>query len=128
MKCRGIRGATTVDTNTGEDILAAARELLQEMIQANEFKEEDIASIHFTTTQDLNATFPAAAARELGLTQVPMLCGHEMNVPGSLPMCLRILVLINTEKSAENIVHTYIKGAKELRSGSGYKEGSPEAK
>ena len=128
MKCRGIRGATTVDTNTGEDILAAARELLQEMIQANGFKEEDIASIHFTTTQDLNATFPAAAARELGLTQVPMLCGHEMNVPGSLPMCLRILVLINPEKSAGNIVHTYIKGAKELRSGSGYKEGSPEAK
>jgi chorismate mutase len=128
MKCRGIRGATTVDTNTGEDILAAARELLQEMIQANGFEEEDIASIHFTTTPDLNATFPAAAARELGLTQVPMLCGHEMNVPGSLPMCLRILVLINTEKSAGNIVHTYIKGAKELRSGSGYKEGSPEAK
>ena len=128
MKCRGIRGATTVDTNTGEDILAAAKELLQEMIQANGFEEEDIASIHFTTTADLNAAFPAAAARELGLTQVPMLCGHEMNVPGSLPMCLRILVLINTEKSAENIVHTYIKGARELRSGSGYKEGSPEAK
>lgn len=128
MKCRGIRGATTVDTNTGEDILAAARELLQEMIQANGFEEEDIASIHFTTTPDLNATFPAAAARELGLTQVPMLCGHEMGVPGSLPMCLRILILINTEKSAEEIVHTYIKGAKELRSGSGYKEGSPEAK
>lgn len=128
MKCRGIRGATTVDTNTGEDILAAAKELLQEMIRANGFKEEDIASIHFTTTQDLNATFPTAAARELGLTQVPMLCGHEMNVPGSLPMCLRILVLINTEKNAEKIVHTYIKGAKELRPGSGYKEGSPEAK
>lgn len=128
MKCRGIRGATTVDTNTGEDILAAAKELLQEMIQANGFEEEDIASIHFTTTPDLNATFPAAAARELGLTQVPMLCGHEMNVPGSLPMCLRILVLINTEKSAGKIVHTYIKGAIELRSGSGYKVGSPEVK
>ncbi len=128
MKCRGIRGATTVDTNTGEDILAATKELLQEMIQANGFEEEDIASIHFTTTPDLNATFPAAAARELGLTQVPMLCGHEMNVPGSLPMCLRILVLINTEKSSEKIVHTYIKGARELRSGSGYKVGSPEVK
>lgn len=126
MKCRGIRGATTVDTNTGEDILAAAKELLQEMIQANGFEEEDIASIHFTTTPDLNATFPAAAARELGLTQVPMLCGHEMNVPGSLPLCLRILILFNTEKGAEEIVHIYIKGARELRSGSDNQEGSLE--
>jgi chorismate mutase len=126
MKCHGIRGATTVDTNTREDILAAAKELLQEMIQANRFEEEDIASIHFTTTTDLNAAFPAAAARELGLSQVPMLCGHEMNVPGSLPMCLRILILINTDKSAEEIVHIYIRGAKELRSGSGYKEGGME--
>ncbi len=110
MKCRGIRGATTVDTNTGEDILAATKELLQEMIQANGFEEEDIASIHFTTTPDLNATFPAAAARELGLTQVPMLCGHEMNVPGSLPLCLRILVLINTEKSAGDRPYIYQRG------------------
>ena len=96
------------------------------MIQANGFEEEDIASIHFTTTPDLNATFPAAAARELGLTQVPRLCGHEMNVPGSLPMCLRILILFNTEKGTEEIVHIYIKGARGLRSGSDNQEGSLE--
>ena len=126
MRCRGIRGATTVPTNTQEDILAAAKELLQEMVQVNGVQEEDVACILFTTTPDLNAAFPAAAARELGLSQVPMLCGHEMNVPGSLPMCLRILILINTKKSAEEIVHIYIRGARELRSGSGYKEGSVE--
>ena len=126
MRCRGIRGATTVPTNTQEDILAAAKELLQEMVQVNGVQEEDVACILFTTTPDLNAAFPAAAARELGLSQVPMLCGHEMNVPGSLPMCLRILILINTKKSAEEIVHIYIRGARELRSGSGYKEGSIE--
>jgi len=126
MRCRGIRGATTVPTNTKEDILAAAKELLQEMVQANVVQQENVVCILFTTTPDLNAAFPAAAARELGLSQVPMLCGHEMNVPGSLPMCLRILLLINTEKSAEEIVHTYTGGAKELRSESIYKEGSME--
>lgn len=126
MRCRGIRGATTVDANTGEDILAAAKELLQGMVSANGVQEEDVACILFTTTPDINAEFPAAAAREMGLSQVPLLCGHEMNVPGSLPMCLRILILFNTEKSAEEIVHVYIKGAKELRSGSGSKEGSLE--
>ena len=126
MRCRGIRGATTVDANTRDDILAAAKELLQKMVQANGVQEEDVACILFTTTPDLNDAFPATAARELGLSQVPMLCGHEMNVPGSLPMCLRILVLFNTEKSAEEIVHIYIKGARELRAGSGDNEGSLE--
>ena len=126
MRCRGIRGATTVDGNTREDTLAAAKELLQEMIQANGVQEEEIACIFFTTTPDINSAFPAAAARELGLSQVPMLCGHEMNVPGSLPMCLRILLLFNTEKGAENIVHIYIKGARELRSTSDNREGSLE--
>jgi len=115
MRCRGIRGATTVDANTREDILASTKELLQEMISVNEVVEEDIACILFTTTPDLNAEFPAAAARELGLSQAPLLCGHEMNVPGSLPMCLRMLILFNTEKRAEEIVHVYIKGAQGLR-------------
>ena len=126
MRCRGIRGATTVDDNTREDTLAAAKELLQEMVQANGVQEEEVTCIFFTTTPDINRAFPAAAARELGLSQAPMLCGHEMNVPGSLPMCLRILILFNTEKGAEEIVHIYIKGARELRSGSDNQEGSLE--
>ena len=124
MKCRGIRGATTVDTNTKEDILKATRELLQDMVKANDVRGEDVASILFTTTSDLNATFPAEAARELGLSQVPLLCGQEIDVPGSLPMCLRILILFNTKKGAEDIVHVYLKDAKKLRPDSNRKQGN----
>ena len=115
MICRGIRGATTVDSDTQEDILSAARDLLQKMIQANSIDAEMVACAIFTTSPDLNAEFPAVAARQLGWTQVAMLCGHEMAVPGSLPMCLRILLLVNTDKSSSEINHIYIKGAKNLR-------------
>lgn len=114
-RCRGIRGATTVDSNTREDILDAARELLTEMVRANGVKTDDIASVFFTTTPELNAEFPALAARQMGWNHVALLCGHEMNVQGSLPMCLRILLHVNTEKRAEEIVHVYLKGAKALR-------------
>lgn len=115
MRCRGVRGATTVARNTREDILAATKELLEKMIQANDIRSEDVAGAFFTTTTDLNAEFPAVAARQMGWTKVALLCGHEMEVPGSLPRCLRILLLINTEKSADEIVPVYIKGACNLR-------------
>lgn len=116
MWCRGIRGATTVEANTRKDILAATRELLQQMIDANGIRGEDVASAIFTTTPDLNAEFPALAARQMGWTEVALLCGHEMNVTDSLQRCLRILLHVNTEKSASEIVHIYIKGARNLRS------------
>ncbi|MBM3142427.1 MAG: chorismate mutase [Chloroflexi bacterium] len=115
MWCRGIRGAITVSENTKEAIIAASKELLQNLMEANEVEISDVACILFTTTPDLNAAFPAAAARELGWTQVPLLCGHEMNVPGSLSSCLRILVLFNTNKRNEEIVHVYLGGAETLR-------------
>ena len=115
MWCRGIRGAITVPENTEETIIATTKELLQRMIKVNEVKISDIACILFTTTSDLNAAFPAAAARRLGWTQVPLLCGHEMNVPGSLARCLRVLVLFNTDKRNEEIVHVYLGGAETLR-------------
>ena len=115
MKCRGVRGATTVEGNTREHILAATKELLQEMVIANGVEEDDIACIIFTTTPDLNAEFPAVAARELGFSQTALLCEHEMNVPDSLSMCLRILLLFNTEKHAHELVHVYLKGAQGLR-------------
>lgn len=115
MNCRGIRGATTVAANTREHVLAATKELLQEMVRANGVEKENVACILFTTTPDIDAEFPAVAARGLGFSEAALLCGHEMNVPGSLPMCLRILILFNTEKRAEEIVHVYIKGAKGLR-------------
>lgn len=116
MWCRGIRGATTVESNTKEAVLSATRELLQKMIEANDVQQEDVAAATFTTTLDLDAEFPAVAARQLGWGDVALLCAHEMGVPNSLPMCLRILVLVNTNKKQDEIVHVYIKGAKNLRS------------
>lgn len=104
-----------VEANTPEAILAATKELLELMIKANGVEKDKVAFVYFTTTTDLNAEFPAAAAREMGWTEVAMLCGHEMNVPGSLPKCLRILLLFNTEKRAEELKHIYIKGTEELR-------------
>ncbi len=115
MWCRGIRGAITVPENTEAAIIAATKELLQRMIKVNDVEISDMACILFTTTSDLNAAFPAAAARALGWTRVPLLCGHEMNVPGSLPRCLRVLVLFNTDKRNEEIVHVYLGGAETLR-------------
>ena len=115
MLCRGIRGATTVEVNRREAILEATAELLAAMVKANGIKPEDVASAFFTTTPDLNAEFPALAARRLGWDDVPLLCGHEMAVPGSLPMCLRILLHVNTDKRADQIVHVYLRGARALR-------------
>lgn len=116
MYCRGIRGATTVEHNTKEDIYKATEELLKRLIAANGINVDDIAYALFTTTPDLNAAFPAAAARRMGWTNTALLCGHEMNVPNSLQRCLRVLVLYNTEKKANEIVHVYINGAETLRS------------
>lgn len=115
MLTRGVRGATTVEANTPEAILDAARELLAAMLKVNEIDVEHVASAFFTTTPDVNAEFPALAAREMGWTDVALLCGHEMNKPGSLPMCLRILLHVNTEKPAREIKHVYLRGARVLR-------------
>ena len=116
MRCRGIRGAIIVLANSRESIIAAAKKLLGEMVQANEIGIEEIAAIFFTTTMDLNAEFPAAATRELGWPKhLALLCGHEMDVPESLPRCLRILMLANTERTAGEIKHIYLGEAKKLK-------------
>ena len=116
MQCRGIRGAITVPTNDKQSIIAVTKELLGEMVRTNGIEIGDIAAILFTTTSDLNAEFPAAATRELGWPQqLALLCGHEMNIPGSLPRCLRILMLVNTEKTASEITHVYLGEAKKLK-------------
>ena len=115
MWCRGLRGAITIPENKKEAIAASTKELLQKIIDVNNVNVGDITCIFFTTTSDLNAAFPAAAARELGWTRVPLLCGHEMNVPGSLPRCLRVLVLFNTDKKNEELIHVYLGGAVALR-------------
>ncbi|EFO81486.1 chorismate mutase [Oscillochloris trichoides DG-6] len=113
--CRGIRGAITCDENSREAILAATREMLQMMIASNDLRPEDIASAIFTTTPDLNAEFPAVAARELGWVDTALMCGHEMSVPGSLPRCIRVLVHWNTTRLASEVVHIYLRGASNLR-------------
>ena len=116
VRLRGIRGATTVERNTREAILAATTELLRLLIEANDIQQDDVASAIFTTTPDLNAEFPAVAARQhFGWTQVALQCGHEMAVPGSLAMCLRILLHVNTDRRQEEVVHVYTRGAAALR-------------
>lgn len=115
MLVRGIRGATTVASNTREDILAATAELLAEIVRANEVDPDHVASIIFSTTPDLSAEFPAVAAREAGFTHVALECVHEMNVPGALAKCLRILMHVNTDRSARDIRHIYLHGARVLR-------------
>lgn len=115
MVCRGVRGATTADDNTQEAILTATRQLLALMVRLNGIEPEDVASAIFTTTPDLNAEFPALAARQLGWFDVALMCLHELDVPGALPRCIRILIHWNTQKPAGEIVHVYIKGAAGLR-------------
>jgi chorismate mutase len=112
---RGIRGATTVEANTREAIVLAAKELLGEIVTANQIERDHVASVIFTTTPDLNAEFPAVAAREMGWTNAALMCGHEMSVPGSLPRCLRILMHVNTELGADQVRHIYLHGARALR-------------
>jgi chorismate mutase len=115
MYCRGIRGATTVEHNDREEILAATRELLELLIRHNDLRAEDVASAIFTVTEDLDAEFPALAARFLGWTEVALMCAREIPVPGSLGKCIRILLHVNTTRSAAEIQHVYIRGAVNLR-------------
>ena len=114
-QCRGIRGATTAERNTAEDILEATRELLAVLIEENDIAVDDVVSVIFTTTPDLNATFPAIAAREYGWDDVPLLCSHEMNVPGMLDHVVRVLIHVNTEKPPSAIRHAYLRRARDLR-------------
>lgn len=115
MFCRGVRGATTVAANDREEILTATRQLLALMVRRNGIEKQDVASAIFTTTPDLDAEFPALAARQLGWLDVPLLCGHELSVPGSLPRCIRVLVHWNTALRQNEIEHIYIREAVRLR-------------
>ena len=115
MQCRGVRGATTVENNDRGEILAATRQLLALVIRRNGIEKKDIASAIFTTTPDLNAEFPALAARQLDWLDVPLLCSHEMMVPSGLANCIRVLIHWNTEKLQAEIRHVYIREAEKLR-------------
>ncbi|MYA60156.1 MAG: chorismate mutase [Chloroflexi bacterium] len=113
---RGVRGASTVPENSRDAIMDATEELLNEMVFANEIDSEDIAAVYFTLTSDLNAEFPAVAARErLGWRLVPLINSIEIDRPGSMPKCVRVLLYLNTDKSQEEIQHIYLRDAVVLR-------------
>ena len=115
IACRGLRGATTTEENTKDAIFAATEELLTSMVETNDIDTSAIAAVFFTTTIDLNDAFPAAAARKMGWNTVPLMCSHEMQVPGALAMCIRAMILVNTNKSQEQISHVYLRNAVNLR-------------
>ena len=113
---RGIRGATTVEQNDAASITKATAELLLMLRDLNQLRPEDIAYVWFTVTEDLDATFPADAARAtLGWTEVPLICGREIPVPGSLAMCIRVLISWNTTKTQGQVQHAFMHGARALR-------------
>ena len=111
---RGIRGAIT-STNTVEDISNDSVELINRIMSENNITEDDIASVIFTMTNDLNAVYPAKAVREHGFKYVPFMCYQELDVENSLKNCIRVLVNVNTEKKSDEIHHIYLKGARVLR-------------
>jgi chorismate mutase len=115
MWLRGVRGATCATSNSKEAIVETTKAMLQAIIEINGMQPDDIASAFFSTTRDLNAEFPAIAARQLGWKDVPLMCMHEMEVPNSLPLCVRVMIHWNTDKRPGEIRHVYINGAERLR-------------
>jgi chorismate mutase len=119
MPVRGIRGATTAAANDADAIVEATGELLRELTLRNQLDVDEIAVAYFTTTPDLDAEFPALAARRLGWLDVPMLCGHDMDVPQpnprSVAMCVRVLLLYNTERTQREMQHAYLRGARAIK-------------
>ena len=115
VRVRGVRGATTAERNTAGDILDATQKLLEEMVKANDIVEDDVASVIFTTTGDLNAVFPAKAGRDFGWHRTALMGAKEVDVPDGIPMCIRILIHWNTEKTLDEIRHVYMHGAMILR-------------
>jgi chorismate mutase len=113
---RGVRGAITVDCNSEEVIISATEELLKQVIEGNNILPEQVASVFISTTDDLNAAFPARALRKFpGWTYVPVMCMRELEVPNALPLCVRVMLHVNTAVPQEEIVHVYLGGAKVLR-------------
>jgi chorismate mutase len=115
MKIRGIRGATMLKQNDPNEMKEAVVELLEELFKKNDVKNSDIISIIFTSTKDLNCSFPAAAARHIGLEDVPLICSQEIDVPNSPEKVVRIMMHVNSELERNQIKHIYLRGAEILR-------------
>lgn len=114
-RVRGLRGATTVVEDTSEEVLEATAELLETMMERNEVHRDDLVTIIFTATPDIRSEFPAAAARTIGISDIPLLCAAEVNVKGAIPRVIRILMHIYTEKDLSALRHVYLRDAKPLR-------------
>jgi len=112
---KAVRGATTIDADNVEAITTRVVALLREILQRNELAEEDIISILFTATDDIVSTFPATAARSMGLGAVPLICARELAIVGSVPRCIRVMLHVTTERSRHDIHHVYLEGAHGLR-------------
>jgi|ERR1700733_5912824 len=115
LKVRGLRGATTVDEDTVDQVTVRSQELMLEIMARNELVEEDIVSVLFTATADVTSTFPATAIREIGFGSVPLLCAAEIPVPGAMRKCIRVLLHVHTTRSRDEIRHVYLHGAQGLR-------------
>ena len=115
MAVRGIRGATSIESNTRVEIISKTKELLQMMVEKNEVHLEDIASVIFSVTDDIDAEFPAIAARDIGWIYTPLFCTREIPVKGSVKRCIRVLIHINSDKNQEEMIHIYLRDAKKLR-------------
>lgn len=112
---RGLRGATTCPRDTPDEIASATQELLQVMMERNELDHDDVISLLFTTSPDLHSAFPAAGARGIGFGDLPLLCASEINVPGAMARCVRILMHVNTTKTRTELHHVYLRDARALR-------------
>lgn len=112
---RGVRGATVAEANTREAIMNAAEELIRKLIEINEIEEDAVASVIFTSTPDLNAAFPAAAARHIGWTRVALLGAQEIDTPEGMKRCIRVLIHWNTERPLDSIQHVYMHGTEKMR-------------
>jgi chorismate mutase len=115
MAVRAVRGATQVDADDRDQVLAATTELLAEVLRRNALTNDDLISVMFTATPDLHAEFPAYAARQMGITDVPLLCAAEIDVPGAMPRVLRLLAHVETERPRAELRHVYLRGAAGLR-------------
>ncbi|MGO8863965.1 MAG: chorismate mutase [Acidimicrobiales bacterium] len=115
LMVRGLRGATTVDHDSPDEVTERSQELILALMERNELAEDDIVSVLFTATADVTSIFPATAIREIGFGGVPLLCAAEIAVPGAMPRCIRVLLHIHTTKSKDEIHHVYLHGAQGLR-------------
>jgi chorismate mutase len=115
LMVRGLRGATTVDVDSVEQVTERSQELIRRLMEHNDLVEDDIVSVLFTATGDVTSIFPATAIREIGFGAVPLLCAAEIAVPGAMPLCIRVLLHVHTTRTKDEIHHVYLHGAQGLR-------------